>query len=99
MKRTFFIWVPVAFGIFSTESSLRAALCDGISIAAASPLTTVRVPGTYVRPLLVVAPPGDTQRIFIVEQDGTIRIVKNGVLLAAPFLNVSSITRSPADGG
>ena len=79
------------------STALQAAVCDGISDASASPLTTVRVPGNYVRPLLVTAPPGDTSRLFIVEQDGTIRIVKDGVLLPAAFLDVSALTRSPAD--
>jgi glucose/sorbosone dehydrogenase len=79
--------------------ALRAAVCDGISDAPASPLTTVRVPGSYVRPLLVTAPPGDTSRIFIVEQDGTIRIIKDGALLPTAFLDVSALTQSPADLG
>ena len=101
MKVSSLLRVPAALtlAIASTGSPLRAALCDGISTAPASPLTTVRVAGAYLRPLLVAAPPGDTHRIFIVEQDGTIRIVKDGVALATPFLNVSSLTRSPADGG
>jgi glucose/arabinose dehydrogenase len=77
----------------------RAAVCDGISDAAASPLTTVRVASGLLRPLLVTAPPGDVERLFIVEQDGTIRILRNGALLPAPFLDVSTLTRSPADGG
>jgi len=80
-------------------SSLWAAVCDGISDAPATALTTVRVPGTYVRPLFITAPPADTSRLFIVEQDGTIRIVKDGVLLPAAFLNVSALTRSPSDPG
>jgi hypothetical protein len=62
-------------------------------------LTTVRVPGTYFRPVLVTAPPGDASRLFIVEQDGTIRIVKDGALLPGAFLDVSALTRSPADIG
>src|SRR5262249_21296161 len=82
----------------SSGSPAIGAVCDGISDAPASPLTTVRVPGTYLRPLFITAPPGDTTRLFIVEQDGTIRIVKNGALLATAFLDISALTRSPADG-
>ena len=41
------------------------------------------------RPLYLTAPAGD-DRLFIVEQTGRIRIVKNGVVLAAPFLDLSS---------
>ena len=39
-------------------------------------------------PVLLTAPAGDSARLFIVEQSGAIRIVKNGVLLATPFLNL-----------
>lgn len=42
---------------------------------------------------------GADGRLFIVEQNGTIRIVKNGALLATPFLDISSQVRSPSDGG
>jgi glucose/arabinose dehydrogenase len=41
-------------------------------------------------PLLVTAPPGDLTRIFIVDKGGRIRIVKDGTLLAQPFLDISS---------
>ncbi len=38
-------------------------------------------------PLFITAPPGDTGRLFILEQPGRIRIVKHGVLLDTPFLD------------
>jgi len=38
-------------------------------------------------PLYLTAPPGDP-RLFVVEQAGRIRIVTNGSLLAAPFLDI-----------
>jgi uncharacterized cupredoxin-like copper-binding protein len=44
--------------------------------------------GTFEQPVLVTAPPGDTQRIFVVEQAGTVRIVRDGELLPTPFLDI-----------
>lgn len=41
-------------------------------------------------PLYVATPPGETNRLFIVEQTGGIRIVKDGALLPAPFLDLSA---------
>src|ERR1043166_4184453 len=41
-------------------------------------------------PLFLAAPPGDNSRLFIVEKTGKIRIVKNGGLLPAPFLDLSA---------
>jgi len=50
------------------------------------------IPGPYEIPVLVTAPPGDMTRIFVVEKPGRIRIVKNGVLLATPFLDITDRT-------
>jgi glucose/arabinose dehydrogenase len=41
-------------------------------------------------PLYLTAPPGDAARLFIVEKTGAIRIVKNGILLPDPFIDLSS---------
>src|SRR5919112_49597 len=41
-------------------------------------------------PLYLTAPPGDAARLFIVEKTGAIRIIKDGVLLTDPFLDLSS---------
>ena len=78
---------------------LNAALCDGISPTAETPLTAARVASGLLRPLFVAAPPGDTSRIFIVQQDGLIKILKDGVLRTTPFLDVSTGIRSPANNG
>ncbi len=77
----------------------RGDICEGISPASHAPLTTVRLTTGLVRPLFLTAPPGDTERLFIIEQDGRIRIFKDGALQAGSFLDVSALTRSPSDGG
>ena len=38
-------------------------------------------------PLYLTAPPGDP-RLFVVEKGGAVRIIKDGALLAAPFLDI-----------
>ena len=42
------------------------------------------------RPLLVASPPGDRRTLFIVEQRGRIMILRDGVLRAEPFLDIST---------
>lgn len=49
-------------------------------------------------PLFVTAPAGDP-RLFVVEQPGRIRIVKNGRLLPEPFLDLTSRIRSGGERG
>lgn len=45
----------------------------------------------------MTSPPGDS-RLFIVEQTGLLRIVKNGQLLATPFLDLRSRINVPTSG-
>ncbi len=67
-------------------------------------LTTIRVADGLTLPLFVVAPPGDTGRLFIVEQRaGTIGRIKilnlgTGTVNAAPFLTVSGVSTGSEQG-
>jgi glucose/arabinose dehydrogenase len=45
--------------------------------------------GQATQPVYVTSPPRDASRLFIVEQTGTIRVLKNGELLARPFLDLT----------
>lgn len=49
-------------------------------------------------PTYLTAPPGDG-RLFVVEQPGRIRIVKDGALLATPFLDISTRVRCCGEEG
>ena len=55
--------------------------------------------GTFEQPVLVTAPPGDTQRIFIVEQGGTVRIVRDGTLVPSPFLDIREQVTARGESG
>jgi hypothetical protein len=50
-------------------------------------------------PLYLTQPPGDTSRLFVVEQGGKIRLIKNGTLLATPFLDITSLVISGGERG
>jgi len=69
---------------------------------AATPLTTTRVATGLSRPLFVCAPPGDTSRLFIVEQDSaTIKIMNlpAHTINPAPFLVVSDVRNTGNEQG
>jgi len=55
-----------------------AAVCDGISEANNTTLQTVDVLTGLDRPLQLLSPPGDTDRFFVIEQPGRIRLLKRG---------------------
>src|SRR5678816_3958387 len=70
---------------------------------AATPLGTVRVASGLSLPLFVTAPPGDTSRVFIVEQrggdaKGRIKILRNGSILPTPFLTTSTLATGNEQG-
>ena len=75
---------PPAAGATRGDSPAAAAL------AAAPPAVALeRLPVAFRQPVYVTAPPGDEARLFVVEKGGRIVIVKDGALLAKPFLDVS----------
>lgn len=72
-------------------------------LLAAGPATAgvepVLVASGLVAPLRVTAPAGDFQRLFVVEQGGKVRIVKEGVLLGSTFLDLSGRISSGGERG
>src|SRR5512143_414571 len=72
----------LAFGLLvaaTVRDPAHAAVCDGVSKTSNTTLrSTAVVTGLTGKPLYVTAPPGDTNRIFVVEQTGFIRIHKHG---------------------
>jgi glucose/arabinose dehydrogenase len=61
-------------------------------------LGTESVATGLARPLFVTAPRNDA-RLFIVEQGGTVRILEDGALLPAPFLNIAGKVLSGGERG
>lgn len=55
--------------------------------------------GIFERPVLVTAPPGDTERLFVVEQRGIVRIVRDGVVLPDPFLDIREQVTAMGESG
>lgn len=51
------------------------------------------------QPLDVVRAPSDTDRLFVVQKGGTVRIVKSGVLQTGNFLDISSIIATSSEQG
>lgn len=80
-----------------TTSWLGAAL-TAVSFAAPAsaqiPIAGQFVVGGLNQPLFVTHAPGDATRLFVVEKIGVIRVVENGVLLPAPYLDVSGLVQT-----
>jgi len=55
--------------------------------------------GTFASPVYLTSPPGDTARLFVVQQGGQIRVLRHDTLLVAPFLDVSGKISSGGERG
>ncbi len=63
----------------------------GATASSAVPQSLLLEPiGAFTSPTFVASPPGDQQRLLVVQQGGEIKLVLNGVLQATPFLNAMS---------
>jgi len=63
---------------------------DGAPPPTTDTLQLIPVATTLSDPDYLTAPPGDVNRLFVVEQPGRIRVVQNGQLLPTPFLDIAS---------
>jgi glucose/arabinose dehydrogenase len=41
--------------------------------------------------LFAISPPGEPQRLLVVQRDGNVRVIENGVLLGTSFFNISTL--------
>jgi glucose/arabinose dehydrogenase len=64
-------------------------------VGAIPALTLTPVVAGLSFPVLALGAPGDATRLYVVEREGRIRIVENGVLLAQPFLDITAACQGP----
>src|SRR6266496_2360122 len=90
--------------------TMRATICSLILAAISLPglraqmvpgLDAIRVASGLTQPLFVTAPPGDSGRLFIVQQNGQIRILNlaTGTLNSTPFLTLTGLTATGGEQG
>ena len=78
-----------------------APLTDGGGVAAAPTATTIALQKVVdlAQPVLAIGAGDGSNRLFIVQKGGRIRIVKNGNLLPTPFLDISSLVSQGSEQG
>ena len=77
--------------------ALAAAFAYGGEAAPGDP--ELALVGTFSAPTYLTSPPGDVERLFVVEQAGPIRVVRNGVTLPTPFLDLTSLVLPGGERG
>ena len=86
----------------SFSGALTAALLTGACSSSEPTSSEMPTPGSglkletistdFDQPVFLTFPPGDATRLFVVEKDGLIRILQNGNILPAPFLDLTGLT-------
>jgi len=80
---------------------LFAAFLFAGAPAGAQGVETVRIASGLARPVFLTAPPGDLDRVFVIEQHlGQIRILRTAThaLVTAPFLTVPGVSQANEQG-
>ncbi|HEX8001199.1 MAG TPA: PQQ-dependent sugar dehydrogenase [Mycobacteriales bacterium] len=62
-------------------------------------LTLTKWATGLVEPVALDHVNGDTSRVFVVERRGTVRVIRNGVLEATPFLDIRDRVNAAGEGG
>jgi len=89
--RTLSLLVP-----FAVAATVALA---GTAVAQAPTIRTLPFVSGLARPNTLTAPPQDVHRVFICEQHtGNVRLVKDGVLQATPFINVGAVSTGNEQG-
>jgi glucose/arabinose dehydrogenase len=76
-----------------------ASCAAGTPVPGTPALTTVLVTRGLGSPVDLQVPPGERGRLFVVEQAGRIRIVRNGAVIATPFLDIVGRVGSGGERG
>src|SRR5207247_4560156 len=82
-----------------TDGGHSRSSCEGIATVAGTSLATELVAEGFTLPVHLAAPPHDANRLFVVEQDGAIKIIKSGKTLPQPFLDIHYSVRLGAESG
>src|SRR5437867_1989802 len=67
--------------------------------AAATPTVRLKAVGTFSNPVFVTAAPGAPRLLFVVEQGGAVRVMRDGSKLAHPFIDIGSRVTSGGEQG
>jgi len=86
-------------GVAGAAARARRWACSGplIALLLATPASAapelVKV-GDFDGPTYATGAPGDASRVFVVEKPGRVRLVRDGAVVAQPFLDLTATTLS-----
>jgi len=88
--------------------ALVVVSCSGGQSSSASPGAPPTIPATsisltpfvsgFTQPVAITHAGDGSGRLFVVEQEGTVKIVRNGIVAAQPFLNITGVRAGGEQG-
>ncbi len=90
--------VLALLAVFALLAACGSAPAGDATAARSSAVKLTKI-GSFSSPDYVAQPPGDTRRLFVLEQGGKIRVVRDGHVLRAPFLDLTSKVVSGGEQG
>jgi glucose/arabinose dehydrogenase len=81
----------------SVVTAVVAVIVGLAGAGSASAAVALAQIGSFNEPVFVTAPPGDTSRVFVVQQGGRIAVVRDGT--ASTFLDISGRVRAGGEQG
>ena len=78
----------------AVSATLAALTAAHAATAANPPLASVQIASGFTKPVFITHAPGDMHRLFVVEQTGKIKIIKDGTVLPTEFLNTAGLINS-----
>src|SRR5271154_832337 len=84
--------------------SRRLAVCALLALTlaalpAAAAVSWTKVYSGLTQPVDITSARDGSGRLFVVQQSGLIRVIRNGVLLATPYLDLSGVTTASGEQG
>jgi glucose/arabinose dehydrogenase len=92
MTRKFWIGSILTGLCLAGGAAMAQDVCDGVSAVNNTSIKRITVATGLDRPMLVTAPPGDVDRIFFIEKEGLVSVLKRGAGTTGytTFLNIIS---------
>jgi glucose/arabinose dehydrogenase len=91
--RSLALFLVLGLVLFSALYACRVR--KSTTLAPAIPdISFVLKAGGFAQPIGIVHAGDGSGRLFIIEQKGLVRIIKNGTVLATPFLNITPLVKS-----
>jgi hypothetical protein len=85
-------------GVTTVVASFGGAAGSATIVVSAAPVLQ-QISTAFSSPVYLTQPPGDTSRLFVVEQTGNIRVIRNGQLLGTPFLDLTNVVSFGGERG